>query len=247
MPASLSSPRRFRSGTGLAAILLFLVGFGRLWFGGYLDRDPIWHFAPEGQAAKLHVLFFSGDAGMRRGMGPFMARRFAAQGIEVTAVSTSTLFRFGHSRAELNRIVADAVAKAERAKGSAQLIVSGQSYGADILQTGLADLPPDLRRGIAAVVLIVPGTGTYFRADPTGLLYYLAPDSQSVTTVPSIRWAPVTCIYGALEADSVCPLLKMANATTIRLPGNHYLNHDKPRLAATVLQAFRRSLEQSAS
>lgn len=186
MPASLSSPRRFRSGIGLAAILLFLVGFGRLWFGGYLDRDPIWHFAPEGQAAKLHVLFFSGDAGMRRGMGPFMARRFAAKGIEVTAVSTSTLFRFGHSRAELNRIVADAVAQAERAKGSAQLIVSGQSYGADILQTGLADLSPDLRRGIAGVVLIVPGTGTYFRADPTGLLYYLAPDSHSVTTVPSI-------------------------------------------------------------
>jgi type IV secretory pathway VirJ component len=247
MPVSLPKPRRVRTGIAVVALLLFLGAAGRLWFGGYFDRDPVWHYAPAQPAAKLQVLFLSGDAGMRRGMGPFMARAFAARGIEVTALSTSTLFRFGRTRAELDGIVAAAVAQAERRKGSARLIVVGQSYGADILQTALADLPPRLRAGIAGVVLIVPGTGTYFRADPTSLLYYLTPDSESVTTVPAVTWAPVTCIYGALETDSVCPLLKMANATVIRLPGNHYLAHDKPRVAATVLQAFRRSLERGAS
>ena len=244
MPVSLSARGRGRRTFYVVGALLILAAIARLWSGGYFDRDPIWHYAPDRKPSALHVLFFSGDTGMRLGMGPFMARRFAAQGIDVTAVSTSTLFRFGQSRAGLNRIVADQVAAAERTAGSARLIVAGQSYGADIVQTGLAALPPALRPGIAGVVLIVPGTGTYFRADPTGLLYHFAPDSASAATVSAITWAPLTCVYGTQETDSVCPLLRMPNATVIGLPGGHYLNHDKPRVANTVLQAFRRSLAQ---
>lgn len=239
MPASFLRHQRVRRGIAVAGILVMLALLGRLWSGGYLDRDPVWHFPADRQPASLHVLFFSGDAGMRRGMGPFMARRFAARGIDVTAESTSTLFRFGRTRADLDRIVAEAVAQSERTMGPGKLIVAGQSYGADVLQTGLADLPRALREKVAGVVLVVPGTGSYFRADPTGLLYYLKPDSASVSTVPKIIWAPLTCIYGTEETDSVCPLLKMANATIVGLPGGHYLNHDKARVAATVLQVLR--------
>ncbi|WP_158637978.1 AcvB/VirJ family lysyl-phosphatidylglycerol hydrolase [Sphingomonas ginsenosidivorax] len=223
----------------LAGIILVVALFGRLWSGGYLDRSAIRRFPAETHAGPVDALFFSGDAGMRFGMGPFIAEALAARGASVTAVSTSTLFRYGATRGELNRRVADAVAHAEQAAGSRKLVVIGQSYGADVLQTGLAHLPVRLRERIAGIVLIVPGTGTYFRADPLGLTYELEPDSRSIETVSAIDWTPLTCIYGADETDSVCPLLRMRNAAVVRLPGGHYLNHDKPGVAAAVLRAAR--------
>lgn len=221
----------------LVGVVLLVAMLGRLWSGGYLDRDPVWRFPAEGRAAPVRVLFFSGDAGMRFGMGPYIAQELAAQGIDVTAISSSTAFRSGATRDELDRAIAARVAAAERGPG--RLVVIGQSYGADVLQTGLAHLPVALRGGIARIVLIVPGTGTYFAADPLGLAYHRAPDSRSVTTIRALDWAPLTCLYGVAETDSACPLLRMPSARVIGLPGDHYLDHDKPGVAAVVLRAVR--------
>lgn len=237
-----SSPPSFRRSriiAKLVGIVLLVALLGRLWSGGYFDRDPVWRFPAQGPAAPVDMLFFSGDAGLRFGMGPYIAKQFAAHGVDVTAISTSTAFRTNATRAGVDRIVATRIAEAERAAGSRKLVVIGQSYGADVLQTGLAHLPPTLRDRIVGIVLIVPGTGTYFGADPLGLAYYRAPDSQSLTTIRTLDWAPLTCIYGAEETDSACPLVRMRNATVIKLPGDHYLNHDQPGVAATVLRAAR--------
>lgn len=223
---------------GLLVILLIFVG--RLWSAGYLDRNAIWHYPATGKRAPLSVLFFSGDSGMR-GMGPYVAQSMADAGYDTTAISTSTVFRLGKSRAQLDAIVADAIGRAERAAGGHRLVVMGQSYGADVLQTGLADLPAKLRPGIARIVLIVPGQGTYYRADSTGLSYYFAPDSRSIETASTLRWAPLSCIFGQADEDDLCRSLDLPNATKIGLPGNHYLARDKPRLAATVLRELRRT------
>lgn len=218
------------------AALLALAFVVRLWSGGYLDRDARWRFPATGPRAPVQALFFSGDAGMRFGTGPVVARALAAQGIDTTGFATSTLFRLGTDRAGIDAVVADAVKRA----GSDRLILLGQSFGADMLQTGLADLSRTLRRRIAGVVLIVPGTGSYFRADPLGLLYRETADSRSIATARRIDWVPVTCIHGRDERDSLCPLMTMRNVTSVELPGGHYLDHDSPRVAAAVLRAIER-------
>lgn len=221
----------------LLVVMMLLVG--RLWSAGYLDRNPVWRYPAEGRHAPVSALFFSGDSGMR-GMGPYVTQRLAEAGVDTTAISTSTIFRLGKDRAALDKVVAEAVARAEREARGRRLVVIGQSYGADILQTGLADLPAALRPGIARVILIVPGRGTYYRADPTGISYYFTPDSRSIATASTLRWVPLSCIFGREDEDDLCASLDLPNATTIELPGNHYLAHDKPRLAATVLRELRR-------
>lgn len=223
------------------ALLLGLAFFGRLWSGGYLDRSAIWRYPAQGHVVPVSVLFFSGDSGMR-GMGPYVTEHLAAAGVDTTAISTSTIFRFGVDRATLDRVVAAAVAFAERQAHGRRLVVMGQSYGADVLQTGLADLPAALRPGIARVVLIVPGTGTYYRPDPTGIAYHFAPDSRSIVTASTLRWVPLSCIFGREDDDDLCALLDLPKSTRIGLPGDHYLDHDKPRLATTVLGELRRTL-----
>lgn len=225
----------------VTGVIFVLVLIGRLWTGGYLDRDPIWRFPAQGRPAPVSVLYFSGDAGIRFGMGNYMAHRFPERGIDFTALSTSTVFRLGGNRAKVNAVVAGAVRDAEKRAGARPVVLIGQSYGADILQTGLAALPRSLRFGIGGVVLIVPGTETFFRADPLGILYGFRPDSVSTTTLRRIDWVPLTCIHGIEETDSVCPLLKAPNVTSVGLPGGHVMHRDAPTLAAAVLKAIERA------
>ncbi|MDD1451666.1 virulence factor [Sphingomonas sp. H160509] len=141
-------------------------------------------------------------------------------GIPVVGITTPALFAHHRTRQELDAIIADGVRTALARTGAKRVVVMGQSYGADIVQTGLANLPTDLRARVAAIVLILPGDTVFYRADPSGLLYdHTTPDSMGATTGNRLTWAPVTCIYGVEETDSLCPLLTTANARKVGMPG----------------------------
>lgn len=239
----ITRPSRRRR-TRLLVIVIVIAAAIALWtaIDGYFDRDPINFFAPRGPRRPVAALYFSGDSGLRFGMGPYAAKALAQRGIAVTGFSSPAWFGVHRTREEVNAAVADAIRQALARTGGDKLVVIGQSYGADILQTGLAALPADLRPRIAAVVLVVPGETVFFRADPLGLEYRGTPDSLGVNTVNAITWAPLTCIYGAAETDSLCPLVRLPHATIIRMPGGHFLDHDSDRLVGHVIEAIRRAV-----
>ena len=94
---------------------------------------------------------------------------------------------------------------------------------------------------VAGVVLVVPGETIFFRADPSGIAYLGKPASRAADTVNESDWAPLTCIYGVEEKDSLCPKLKVPGATVIAMPGGHNLRHDAQGLLNHVLAAVARS------
>lgn len=229
--------RQIAAGLALVAGAIALL----LAAAGYLDRDPHRLFAAAGPRAGVAALYFSGDMGLRFGMGPVTSHALAAHGVDVLGVNSSTLFRAHKTRAETAAAVAQAIRDTLRLTGSDQLVLIGQSYGADVLQTGLVDLPPAMRRHVRAVVLIVPGRDVFFRADPTGFAYRGTPDSDGSRTLGTLRWVPLTCIYGARERDSACPAARGSNATVIAMPGGHFLNRDSAALIGHVLAAVARA------
>ena len=220
---------------GLAAMLLAVFGAG-----GFFDGDPRHRFAATGPRAGISALYFSGDMGLRFGMGPATAHALAGRGVPVLGLNSSTLFRTHRTRDEAVAIVADAVRQAVDQGGRDRLVLIGQSFGADVLQTGLASLPADLRPHVGAVVLVVPGRDVFFRADPTGFAYRGPPDSNGADTIRRLGWVPLTCIYGAAERDSACPALLGSGATVIAMPGGHFLGRDSAGLIAHVLAAIGR-------
>lgn len=230
-------PRRFRRIAYVIAAVALVVG-GLSWAGGFLDRDPYHFLKADGPRTDVAALYFSGDMGLRFGMGPPTTRALAAHGVPVLGVSSSTSFRTRKTRAEIDTLVADSARAALDRTGAQRLVLIGQSYGADILQTGLADLPADLRAKVAAVVLVVPGRTVFFRADPSNIAYQGKPDSIATTTARTLGWAPLTCIYGEAEADSLCPLLRLPGATIVAMPGGHFLDHDDAALVGHVLGAL---------
>ena len=203
---------------GVLAVLCVVAGLA-----GFFDRDPVRVLPARGAKRPIAALYVSGDMGLRFGPNAY-----------------TTLFRFRRTHAEVDRIVADGIRDALVRTGAERLIVVGQSYGADILQTALADLPAGLRRRVAGVVLVVPGESVYFRADPSGLAYRGMPDSIGAATLDRIDWVPVTCIYGRDEVDSACPEVHLPNARIVAMRGGHFLNNDRPALFAQILAAIRR-------
>ncbi|KTF69180.1 AcvB/VirJ family lysyl-phosphatidylglycerol hydrolase [Sphingomonas sp. HT-1] len=229
---------------GWAAILIALLGLAALgvyWSAGFLDRDPVRTFtmppSPQTSGAQVAAVFFSGDMGMRYGMGPYVVEALSGAGVPVYAVASSTAFAHHRSHAEVTALVAESVRQAMRRSGASRVVVIGQSFGADMVRVGLAAMPADLRPKVAALVLVVPGATAYFRADPLGLAYMGTPD-EDAAAAHGIDWLPVTCIRGADEKDSLCPSLLAPNVRRITLPGGHYLRMDHDLLVRTVLGAL---------
>jgi type IV secretory pathway VirJ component len=238
-----AAARRWRRGAWLTGILSAIVVLF-VYLAGYFDRDPV-HLYPaigvrSSGAPPIAVVNFSGDMGLRFLLGASTSRGLTQHGIPVVGITTPALFSRSRTRDELDAIVADGIRTTLARTGAKRVVVMGQSYGADIVQTGLADLPASLRARVAAIVLILPGNTVFYRADPSGLLYdHGTPDSMGATTGNRLTWAPLTCIYGVEETDSLCPLLTIPNARKVGMPGGHNIRHDASRLLAHVLAAIR--------
>ncbi len=236
------SPReRIRWKRWAAAIIALLaaIAFATYWSAGFLDRDPVHLYGmPERPGTTpVAAVFLSGDMGIRYGMGSYVVESLAGAGVPVYAVASSSAFAQRKSHAEVEALLVRAIEEASRRAGAARVIVIGQSFGADMARVGIAALPLPLRAKVAALILVVPGSTAYFRADPLGLAYIGAPDADAASA-RALDWLPVTCIRGADETDSLCPTLLAPNVRRITLPGGHFLRSDHDLLVRTIFAAL---------
>jgi type IV secretory pathway VirJ component len=241
IPAPSPDKRRIAWKRWVAALvaLLAAIAFGIYWSAGFLDRDPVHLYGmPERPGTTpVAAVFLSGDMGIRYGMGSYVVESLAGAGVPVYAVASSTAFVRRKTHADVQALLANAIEETRRRSGADKVIVIGQSFGADMARVGLASLPTALRSKVAALVLVVPGSTAYFRADPLGLAYIGRPDADGASA-RKLDWLPVTCIRGADETDSLCPSLLAPNVRRITLPGGHFLRMDHDLLVRTVFAAL---------
>lgn len=234
-------PRRAASAFALSMLLLagFLAYLG--YFGGpVFTVVPASNSAPTPAArAGLGAVVLSGDMGFHVGMAPRIATRLAADGIPVIGVNSLSYFRVRRSPAENEALIADAMHRALAQPGVRRVALIGQSFGADMLHAGLPALPASLRDKVPLVALVVPGDTIEFRASPAELFSLAASDAPAMRSAGKLDWVPVTCIHGAEEANSLCPLLTLPNVQTVTLPGGHPLKRDVDRVYETLARAIR--------
>ncbi|MEH3104716.1 MAG: type IV secretion system protein VirJ [Sphingomonas phyllosphaerae] len=222
------------AGVVAAMALLVVGGIGYLgYYGGAVLRNCPPTISTPARERGTRVLFLSGDMGTNVGMGPRLIAALNAAGLPVLAFNSLTAFGTRRTRDEATAIVAGAVQRAERAPGTSRVVLVGQSFGADMLQYASAHLSRALRPRVTQVVLLVPGNTLLFKASPGGILDG-APDAPAVPSARRIDWTTLTCIQGAAEAASLCPLLHGANVRRIVLPGGHFMNYDVPLIARTL-------------
>ncbi|MGK6321461.1 AcvB/VirJ family lysyl-phosphatidylglycerol hydrolase [Sphingomonas sp. DT-51] len=224
----------------LVAVLLLLLGY--LGFLGYYG-GPIYRLLPAvvrpAPAQRgLVAVMFSGDSGFNAGMTPHIGRALAAQGVPVLEINSLTAFRDGRTPDGTAALVAEATRRALTIPGARRVVLIGQSFGADMLQYGASMLPVALRAHVPQLLLAVPGDTLLFRASPNGI-FDGPPDRAALPSARQIDWAPVLCVHGAEEANSLCPIWRQGNVRVVTLPGDHYLHHNPDRLFATLWQAIR--------
>ena len=180
------------------------------------------------------VVFLSGDMGFNAGMGPKIVQKFTADGVPVVAFNSLTFFRTKRTKVEVADMLRDLIITARKRFGRKNLVLVGQSFGADALQLGLADLKPSERRDVKLVALTVPTNTIYLQASPNELFNLTPPDISALPTASKLDWVPVVCIYGREETGSLCPKLKLKNADLVPLPGGHFLDKNAELVYETL-------------
>ncbi len=244
-------PRPFlRRLAGLAvALILALLAAGvtldhleRLrFFGGPLLnmlRPPGTARAPRDG---LGVIVLSGDMGFRVGLSPAVARRMAEAGYPVIGVNSLSFAANGRSPAEIRALVMGCMRRLLAMPGVHRIVLIGHSFGADLLHVGLADLPAAYKARVALVILEVPTDSIYLTAGFREYFEIGTPDVPAFVSAVRLNWVPVTCIRGATETTSLCPMLgklDLPNVRQVVLPGGHKLNRDDAALFAASFDAI---------
>ncbi len=70
------------------------------------------------------------------------------------------------------------------------------------------------------------------------MTYLPTPDASPTGATRSLDWAPVICISGVRETDSLCSALAGRFSHVIALPGCHFMNRDDKLLVTTLFDAF---------
>jgi type IV secretory pathway VirJ component len=225
-----------------AAVLIAAAAYLR--YIGYLGGPIISIIQPASGVPRtpFAVVLMSGDMGNKVGMGGQLIARLSADGTPVVAVNTLRAFRTTQTPAQVTALIAAAAASARRLTPSGRIMLVGQSFGGDMLQVGAAGLSPAERRGVAGVMLIVPGDTVDFRASPSELFALGEHVVDALPTARLLGWAPTLCIWGVEETDSLCPKLNNPAVRVVGLPGGHPLRRDADRVHAVLTDAFARAL-----
>lgn len=234
-----TSPGLSRGTAGILLLLLILFGCAAYYVhAGYYGHD-IYHEIPAADAGptRTAIVMLSGDMGDRVGMTPKVAARLNARGHAVVTVNSLSYFSPRRTAAEAAALIAGAMHRAEALGKTDHVVLVGQSFGADMLHAGLTELPPAARAKVRAVVLVVPGHDIIFRASPVELAGFETPDALALPTASRLTWAPVTCIWGTAETNSLCPELNLPNVRKVPLPGGHRLDFDDKAVAEAILTA----------
>lgn len=229
----------------IAALLLGLLLAGGTgftawlgYFGGPVFTSIPATARPTRARAGLAAVVLSGDMGFRIGMAPRIAARLAADGIPVVGVNSLTYFRTRRTPAQIRALIVDATRRALAFGHADRVVLIGQSFGADMLHVGLPGLPPALREKLRMVALVVPTDTVFYRASPSELFNWARPDTDALPTARALDWVPVTCIQGAEERDSLCPMLTAPNVHSVALPGGHPMHGDAAAVHRVLLGAI---------
>ena len=220
----------------VAAAMLMLVLFALREGFASLPLFVDYEGAPARDAPVAAVLV-SGDMGLAAGMGHRIAERLERAGVSVLGINAPAYFMVRRTPGEIDDLVERAARHALAGHPDARLVLIGQSFGADVLPVGVNRLPPDLRRILALVVLLVPTRTAYYRISPAEYFELGTPDAHAVAEASAMRDVPVLCIRGERERQSLCPVLRGPNVRHIALPGGHLLNRDADRLFAALRPA----------
>jgi type IV secretory pathway VirJ component len=190
--------------------------------------------AKNGTSDVLAVLV-SGDGGWA-GIDKQVAATLSSKGIAVVGVDSLRYFWSARTpqstTADLDRILRYYLVKWRKR----QVLLMGYSQGADVLPFIVNRLPPPTRSRIRLAALLGPGHKAQFEFR---LANWLTSDQHGLPIRPEIERinnTRIVCVYGADEADALCPTLSKSNVQILKLSGGHHFGGEYQHLATLLVE-----------
>jgi type IV secretory pathway VirJ component len=189
---------------------------------------------PAGQTTDTVTLFLSGDGGWRD-LDRDVAGEMAKLGYPVVGIDTLRYY-WQHKTPEQSAADLSELMQHYRQKwGTNRFVLTGYSFGADVLPAIYNRLPAEDQQRIDAVMLLAFARSGSFEIEVEG---WLGKEGQEAPTGPEMARLPaskVVCVYGVEETDESGCTEKTAVGERLKLPGGHHFDENYPALAKRLI------------
>jgi type IV secretory pathway VirJ component len=192
---------------------------------------------PGAPASDTFAILLSGDGGWA-GLDKEVAGALAAKGIFVAGVDSLRYFWSARTPAGLAADLDRMIDYYGHQLGKRKVVLVGYSQGADVLPFAVNRLSPATRSHVVLTAILGMSEHALFEFHMSS---WVSDDDSGPATMPEVErisGAPVLCIYGAQEDDSLCPRLDPHKVVVVKLKGGHHFDGDYDSLARTILAAI---------
>jgi type IV secretory pathway VirJ component len=219
----------------LLALLLVLAAFSPVYAADDVSSLPLVERRATQDSSGLLVILITGDGGWSR-FDDGVARSFVDHHISV--VGLSSLKFFWHKRTpESTAAAVAAIARHYIDKWHTnRLLLSGYSFGADVIPAVLNRMPADVADHVVLSVLLGPSHEADFQFHVTSWLGNTG--DAALPTVPELqklKGRKIVAFYGEDETESLCDDVPPDLIKCIQLKGGHHFNNDYDTIVQQIL------------
>jgi type IV secretory pathway VirJ component len=182
------------------------------------------------------AIFMSGDGGWA-GLDQDIAAALSAQGIPVVGLDSLRYFWSPRTpdglAADTDRMIRYYLSRF----GKRRVLLIGYSQGADVLPFAVNRLPQATRTRVALTAILGMSEHALFEFHVSS---WISDDTSGPPTMPEVNrisGAPVLCIYGEDEKDSLCPKLDAHKISVLKVKGGHHFDGNYAGLAHDIMAA----------
>lgn len=200
---------------------------------------------PASQARDTVTLFLSGDGGWRD-LDRDVAEEMAKIGYPVVGIDTLRYYWQHKSPEQSAQDLTELMQHYRQVWGTKRFILTGYSFGADVLPAIYNRLPASEQQGVDAIILLAFARTGSFEIEVEGWLGNAGTEAATGPEMAKLPADKVVCIYGVEEAAESGCTDKTAVGEVIQLPGGHHFDENYPALAKRLVDEINKRQNKNA-
>lgn len=200
---------------------------------------------PASQTRDTVTLFLSGDGGWRD-LDRDVADEMAKIGYPVVGIDTLRYYWQHKSPEQSAADLTELMQHYRQVWGTKRFVLTGYSFGADVLPAIYNRLPATEQQRVDAIILLAFARTGSFEIEVEGWLGNAGTEAATGPEMAKLPAEKVVCIYGGEEADESGCTDKTAVGEAIKLPGGHHFDENYPALAKRLIDEINKRQNKTA-
>ena len=214
--------------------LLFLCLLSCFLGFGQVKSDLPLMEAKAADTTKPLIVYISGDGGFNS-FTTIMMRTFNSKGYSVIALNAKEYFWNKKTPEKTTQDISKAVAGYLQAWRLKSFLLTGYSFGADVVPFIYCRLPGHLSARTKQLVMVSPSPATVFEIKISDMLNIGKSKGQSVVAEVNKVNKPILFVFGDAEKTFPIDQVRLKNKEVAILPGGHHYKGNAGKLALEMV------------